>query len=171
MNHAGVELSLRSLEIFSIEFSNSFTFSSCSRNMAGRFRSPKSKEEETSLVSEATPKTTQYNTKWGRKVFEEWQQRRQNTSAKLEVVGVAEMNCEDVEDLTVPLEHMSPNTLNFWLSKFVCEVAKQNGERYPPNSLYLLVCAINRHLSETGGENSLNVLNKADKRQVKCYVL
>ena len=102
--------------------------------MAGRFRSPKSKEEETSLVSEATPKTTQYNTKWGRKVFEEWQQRRQNTSAKLEVVGVAEMNCEDVEDLTVPLEHMSPNTLNFWLSKFVCEVAKQNGERYPPNS-------------------------------------
>ena len=125
--------------------------------MAGRFRSPKSKEEETSLVSEATPKTTQYNTKWGRKVFEEWQQRRQNTCAKLEVVGVAEMNCEDVEDLTVPLEHMSPNTLN--------------GERYPPNSLYLLVCAINRHLSETGGENLLNVLNKADKRQVNCYVL
>ena len=105
--------------------------------MAGRFRSPKSKEEETSLVSEATPKKTQYNTKWGRKVFEEWQQRRQNTSAKLEVVGVAKMNCEDVEDLTVPLEHMSPNTLIFWLSKFVCEVAKQNGERYPPNSLYL----------------------------------
>ena len=31
--------------------------------MAGRFRSPKSKEEETSLVSEATPKATQYNTK------------------------------------------------------------------------------------------------------------
>ena len=81
------------------------------------------------------------------------------------------MNCEDVEDLTVPLEHMSSNTLNFWLSKFVCEVAKQNRERYPPNSLYLLVCAINRHLSETGGENSLNVLNKADKRQVNCYVL
>ena len=113
--------------------------------MAGRFRSPKSKEEETSLLSEATLKTTQYNTKWGRKVFEEWQQRRQ----KLEVVGVTEMNCEDVEDLTVPLEHKVPNTLNFWLSKFVCEVAKQNGERYPPNLLYLLVCAINRHLSET----------------------
>ena len=38
--------------------------------MAGRFRSLKSKEEETSLVSEATPKTTQttqYNTKWGKK--------------------------------------------------------------------------------------------------------
>ena len=83
-------------------------------------------------MSEATPKTTQYNTKWGRKVFEERQQRRQNTCAQLEVVGVAEMNCEGVEDLTVPLEHMLPN---FWLSKFVCEAAKQNGEPYPPNSL------------------------------------
>ena len=91
--------------------------------------------------------------------------------AKLEVVGVAEINCEDVEDLTVPLEHVSPHTLNFWLSKFVCEVAKQNGERYPHNSLFLLVCAINCHLSETGGENSLNDLNKADKRQFNCYVL
>ena len=58
---------------------------------------------------------------------------------------------------------MSPHTLNSWLSKFVCEVAKQNGECYPPNSLYLLVCGINRHFSETGGEDSLNVLNKADK--------
>ena len=64
------------------------------------------------------------------------------------------MNFEDVEDLTVPLEHMSPNGLNFWLSKFVCEVTKQNGECYPPNSRYLLVWAINRHLCETGGENS-----------------
>jgi len=47
--------------------------------LVGWFRSPKNKEEETSLVSEATPKATQYNTKWGRKVIEEWQQRRQNT--------------------------------------------------------------------------------------------
>ena len=138
--------------------------------MAGRFRSPKSKKEDTSLVSEATRKATQYNTEWGRKVFEEWQQRRQNTCAMLEVVGVADLKCEDVQDLTVSLEHMSANTLNFWLSKFVCEVAKQNGERYPPNSLYLLICAINLHLSETGGEDAFNVLNKADKRQVNCYV-
>jgi len=82
--------------------------------MAGRFRSPKSKEEEpTSLVSEATPKATQHNTKWGTKVFEEWQQRRQNTCAMLEVVGVADLKCEDVQDLTVLLEYMSANTQTF----------------------------------------------------------
>jgi len=66
----------------------------------------------------------------------------------LKVVGVADLKCEDVQDLTVSLEYMSENTLNFWLSKFVCEVAKQNAERYPPNSLHLLICAINCHLSE-----------------------
>ena len=65
---------------------------------------------------------------------------------------------------------MSANTLNIWLSKFVCEVAKQNGELYPPISLYLLIFAINRHLSETGGEDAFTFLNKADKRQVNCYV-
>ena len=64
----------------------------------------------------------------------------------LEFVGVADLKCEGVQDLTVSLEHMSANKLNSWLSKFVCEVAKQNGERYPPNSLYLLICVINRHL-------------------------
>ena len=37
-------------------------------------------------------------------------------------------------------------------------------------SLYLLICAINRQLTEMEGEDALNVLNKPDKRQVKCYV-
>ena len=38
-----------------------------------------------------------------------------------------------------------------------------------PHLLYLLICAINRHLSEAGGGDAFNVLNKADKRQVNCY--
>ena len=57
--------------------------------MAGRFCSLKGKKEETSLVSKATPRETQYNTKWGRKVLEEWQQPRQNKCAMSEFVGVA----------------------------------------------------------------------------------
>ena len=71
----------------------------------------------------------------------------------------------------VSLEHMSANTLNVWLSKFVCKVAEQNGERYPPNSLYLSIYASNRHLSETGGEDAFNVLNKADEPSKLLRVL
>lgn len=50
----------------------------------------------------------------------------------LEIFEVAGLKCKDVQDLTVPLEQMSPKTLNSWLSKFVCQVAKQNGQRYSP---------------------------------------
>ena len=71
-----------------------------------------------------------------KKVFEEWQQQQQNTCAMFEVVGVADLKCEDVQDLTIPPEHMLPNTLNCWLSKFACEVAEQNGE------VILPICSI-----------------------------
>ena len=67
--------------------------------MAGRFCSPKGKKEETSFVSEATPRATQYNTKWGLKVLEEWQQSRQNKFAVLELVEVVGLKCEEVKNL------------------------------------------------------------------------
>ena len=54
--------------------------------------------------------------------------------------------------------------------RLICEQAKQNGEHYPPNLLHLFICAINRHFSETGGKDALNVLNKVDKRQIKCLL-
>ena len=34
---------------------------------------------------------------------------------------------------------MDAVTLNYWLSKFVIEVAKKSGERYPPNTVYGIV--------------------------------
>ena len=101
VSHVVVELSHRSMEISSNEFNNLFYRAFVVKNIAGRFRSPNNKEEETSLLSEATPKATQYNTKWGRKVFEELHLRRQNKCAMLEIVGVAGLKCDNVEDLTV----------------------------------------------------------------------
>ena len=63
--------------------------------------------------------------------------------------------------MTVSVEHMSPNKLNFWLSKFSSFV------KWPSKmEQNLLVCAINCHLRETEGEDSLNFLDKALKRQV-----
>ena len=44
------------------------------------------------------------------------------------------------------------------------EVAKQTGERYPPKTLYLLVCGINRHLGNVQGEMAFNILEKSDRR-------
>ena len=132
--------------------------------MAARHRDPKSEEQERYLLSEVVPRNTQYNTKWGVKVFRDWQETRQNKRAQLESIGFDNLDVTNVDDLTVPLEEMSAYMLNFWLCRFMCEVAKQNGQRYPPKSLYLLLCAINRHLSDVKGEGALNIFDKADRR-------
>ena len=129
-----------------------------------RFRPPKTEEEEISLLSETVPKNTTYNTKWAVNVFTAWQNTRMNKKAQLETAGGNGLESTNVDDLSVPLEHMSANSLNFWLCKFICEVAKQTGERYPPKTLYLLVCGINRHLGNVQGEMAFNILEKSDRR-------
>ena len=110
-----------------------------------RFRPLETEEEEISLLSETVPKNTTNNTKWAVNVFTAWKNTRMNKKAQLETVGHNRLESTNVEDLSVPLEHMSANSLNFWLCKFICEVVKQTRERYPPKTLYLLVCSINRH--------------------------
>ena len=128
------------------------------------FRPPKTEEEEISLLSETVPKNTKYKTKWAVNVFTAWQNTRMNKKAQLETSGGNGLESTNVEDLSVPLEHMSADSLNFWLCKYICEVAKQTGERYPPKMLYLIVCDIHRHLGNIQGEKAFNTLEKSDRR-------
>lgn len=58
---------------------------------------------------------------------------------------------------------MSAETLNVWLTKFTQEVTNQSGGRYPPETLYLLICGLNRYLANGKQDNSFNVLDKADR--------
>ncbi|CAB4018203.1 Hypothetical predicted protein, partial [Paramuricea clavata] len=53
-----------------------------------------------------------------------------------------------------------------WLSKFSCdpEAAKVNGERYPPKSVYLIMCGLIRYLADIKGEEGFNILDKRDSR-------
>ena len=39
--------------------------------------------------------------------------------------------------------------LPYWLSKFVQEVANNEGKVYPTRTLYGIICGIRRHLEET----------------------
>ena len=73
---------------------------------AGRFRSPKTEKEEIALLSETVRKNTKYNTKWAVNTFTAWQNTRVNKKAQLETVGGKGLKTTDVEDLSVPLEHM-----------------------------------------------------------------
>ena len=50
-----------------------------------------------------------------------------------------------VAQLSTSIEEMDAVTLNYWLSKFVMEVAKKSGERYPRKTFYGIVCGIRRY--------------------------
>ena len=74
------------------------------------------------------------------------------TNGNLHKVGVLSTRIEDMDLLS----------LNYWLSKFVIELAKKSGERYPPTTVYGIVFGIRRYLEEKNG--ALNALDNCDKR-------
>ena len=133
-----------------------------------RFRPAKSVDEERDSVEAAVPSCTKYCTKWAYKIFEDWQLSRKNKVANEEATALRFDNLSSMQDLdSVKLDELSAESLNFWPSKFVQEVAKKNGERYPPRTIYSIVSGINRYLAEANPNNSVNILDKAERRYVQ----
>ena len=129
-----------------------------------RFRRARSAEEEQSLLERAIPTSTRYATKWALKIFNEWRAGRQ-----IKEVNSAEAGLEDVypiQPLTTSLADMDVSSLGFWLSKFVGVAANSKGERYPSRSLYCIMSGLNRHLSDIGGIEAVNILDKNDRRYI-----
>ena len=87
----------------------------------GRFRFPKTIEEEELCVERAVLKSTRYKNKWAVGILEDWK-------------GVRR-----VQPLTRPMIEIDVLMLNYWLSKFVQEVAKCSKDPYPPKTLYQIV--------------------------------
>ena len=53
-----------------------------------------------------------------------------------------------IQPFTVPVTGMDALTLNYWLSRFVQEVAKSSKDPYPPKTLNQIVCGIRRFMVE-----------------------
>ena len=88
--------------------------------------------EQEMLGEKFVPKNTAVSTKWAVSNFESWRKSR-NSSVDSEHVPA---NC---------LESCDSVLLNKWLSVFVAETRKQDGNPYSPKSLYLLLSGILRH--------------------------
>lgn len=69
-----------------------------------------------------------------------------------------------MESLDTPLVEMSVLSINYWLTKFVLEVAKPPKERYPPKTLYGIISGICRFLAEQKPSEDINPLNTSEKR-------
>ena len=133
----------------------------------GRFRFPKTIEEEQLCIERAVPKSTRYKNKWAVGIFEDWQRVR---SVKFPIVEVGwvfkEYELDKVQPLTRPITEMDALTLNYWLSKFVQEVAKCSKDPYPLKTLYQIVCRIRRFMYEKNPAIKFNLSDSSDKRCV-----
>ena len=127
-------------------------------NTVSRFRSPKTGQEESKLLQGSIPKSTAYKIKWAVKIYHEWQTNRKIKVPVLDAGG-AFKDCRKllkVQSLSTDLASMDANTLNYWLSKFVQEVANSEWKVYPARTLYGIICGIQRHLEETVESEALN---------------
>ena len=137
-----------------------------------RFRLPKSASEEQVLADEAVPSSTKYKNKWALKLFREWQQQREMKVPILDPGGLfKDYELHKVTPVSCEIEDMDAISLNYWLTKFVMEVAKDSGERYPPRTVYGIVCGVKRHLADKNGDEALNPLDGHDKRYGKLSTL
>ena len=60
------------------------------------------------------------------------------------------------------LKDMEPTSLNKWLSAFVAETRKVNGEPYPPTTLHLLLSGLQQHMKAVNKERAPNIFAKND---------
>ena len=110
---------------------------------ATRFYSPSKSLE--SYQKGFVPKNTQVNTQWALRNFTEWM-RDYNSHHPDDPC------CDDI------LLSSNSSELSYWLQKYVLGTRKQNGERYPPKTIYLLLCGLNRHMKEKKPD-SLNIFD------------
>ena len=65
---------------------------------------------------------------------------RANKDASLESCSFTSLDMAKIQRLDTNIVNMSAESLNLWLAKFVQEVCKGNGQRYPERTLYSMVC-------------------------------
>ncbi len=126
--------------------------------MAKRFGEALNEEEASKRIKNGVPKTTQYKTQWGIRIFESWKSERTNDYGPAESCKFG-LDVSVVESLKTDMLNMTAETLNFWLCKCVQEVRDRDGKPYPEKTMYQLICCIKRYYEENG-KAEMNPLNK-----------
>ena len=99
-----------------------------------RFAPLKSEEDITRARREGIPQSTLKDTKYCLGIWDEWTAARQEHTATY----------------IPPMATMSAAELSSWLTRFILEARKKNGDPYPPNTLYHIVMGLVRHLRWSG---------------------
>ena len=108
-----------------------------------------SENEIKNLEKRQVPKTTDASTRWAFKILKDW---------------VYEFNDRNGEE-QCPESILSPSCtkeeLNKWLTLFIAETRNQNGDQYPPRTIYAILSSILRYMHSENSEYP-NFLDKND---------
>ena len=106
-----------------------------------RFRVPKTSFQENVLVNDAVPVLTKYKNKCPVSIFAEWQRLTEVKVPVLDCGGLLkDYNLHKVTVLSPDIARMDGLSLKYCWSKFVIEVAKKSSGRYPPKTVYGIIC-------------------------------
>ena len=94
------------------------------------------------------PENTKVNTRWALNNFAEWQKDCNERHP--------EDTCPDGVLLTDDRK-----VLALWLQRYALSTRKKNGEKYPPKTIYLLLCGLQRHMREVK-EKPFNIFDRED---------
>ncbi len=99
-----------------------------------RFTAPKSDSEVKAAKENAVPKSTAKSTSWAVNIWREWRSHRMQACGSHLACPPHLLLCRDHE-------------LDYWLTRFILEVTRKDGQPYP-STLYGLVCGIMRYVRE-----------------------
>lgn len=107
-------------------------------HLGEKFHPPKADDELKHAINDAVPASTNKKTEWACNLFEKWRQHRNNLAAFQ----------TNLSNIGVPLAEMSDDELNYCISRFIWEVKKQDCTDFPPQTLYEIVCGLQRKLQQ-----------------------
>ena len=126
------------------------------QNPAAHRSSPSTSPRNGSQSSEALSKHTLQSTKWAINVWNTWASQKNN---RLEQAKSSHPKIPTIPELS----KVKSEDLDIFLSEFISEVRRFDGEMYPPDSLMVLCAGVQRFLREDGNRPDLSFLDGYDK--------
>uniref|UniRef100_A0A1X7U5K4 DUF3504 domain-containing protein n=1 Tax=Amphimedon queenslandica TaxID=400682 RepID=A0A1X7U5K4_AMPQE len=88
---------------------------------------PKDNEAVLAAQKSAIPETDKKSTDWACRIWEQWSLSRKQSHCSYPAPSHP---------------YSDKSTLDSWLSKFLLEICRKDGNEYPPNTLYFVACGI-----------------------------
>ena len=122
----------------------------CVKPTTSRFAAPTTSDQLEKLSKGGVPKNTQKNDAWAQKTFVDWMHTRNSSCS--------EDPCP--QDVLLTSDAV---LLDKWLSLFTIEVRRKDGSEYPPTTIHMLLCGLQRIMCRES-EQPFEIFAKGDVR-------